>query len=65
VGEGLFFFRSRWVLAFKYLFLVIEGVGDTCIYLKFCIYIYNWLRVNVLGFRVKWVGGGFHLMPLC
>jgi hypothetical protein len=28
-------------------------------------FFYNWLRVHVLGFRVKWVGGGFHLMPLC
>jgi len=35
VGKGLFFFLSGWVQAFKYLFLVVEGVGDTWIYGKF------------------------------
>ncbi len=35
--EGLFFFQSGWVSAFKYLILVVGAVGDTWVYPKFCI----------------------------
>jgi hypothetical protein len=39
MGKGLLFFRSGWVRAFKYLFLVVGGVGDTWIYPKFCMFL--------------------------
>jgi hypothetical protein len=38
-GKGFFFFQSGWVQAFKYLFLVVGGVGDTWIYPNFCIFL--------------------------
>jgi len=47
VGKVLFFFRSGWVQAINYLFLVVGGVGDTWIYLKFCIFF------SAVGLRVQ------------
>ncbi len=46
--EGLFFFQSGWVSAFKYLILVVGAVEDTWVYPKSCIL----GLVHVLGFRV-------------
>jgi hypothetical protein len=34
--EGLFFFQSGWVSAFKYLILVVGAEVGTWIYPKFC-----------------------------